>query len=71
MCALSPRGLPSFTRQTDQIDHDLYHLGPNLSRKPVLDHAHCTAPTRKHELDHTDHTDHTDQEPIRPEGSRS
>ena len=22
-------------------------------------HADCTAPTRKHELDHTDHTDHT------------
>ena len=30
----------------------------------VLDHAHYTAPTRQHELDHTVHTDHTDQEHI-------
>ena len=33
-------------------------------RKPVLDHAGYTAPTRQHELNHTDHTDHTDQESI-------
>ena len=33
-------------------------------RKPVLDDADNTAPTRQHELDHTDHTDHTDQEYI-------
>ena len=35
-------------------------------KKPVLDHADDTAPTRQHELDHTDHTDHTDQEYICP-----
>ena len=27
-------------------------------RHLVLDHADYTAPTRRHELDHTDHTDH-------------
>ena len=38
--------------------------------RPSVGHADYSAPTRKHELDHTDHThhtdhtDHTDQEPI-------
>ena len=35
------------------------------SRKHVIDHADCTAPTLQHELDHTD------QESICPERSRS
>ena len=48
-------------------------LVPIQPRKHVLfvDHAHYTAPTRQHDLDHTDHTDHTDQEYTCPERSRS
>ena len=71
--------------RSDQIDHDLYDLYPNLTlrgvrricivqilpRKEVLDHAEYTAPARQHELDHTDHTDHTDEEYICPEISGS
>ena len=52
----------------DHLDH-LDHLDPNLplwdavkdlygtyptQRKPALDYAGDTAPTRQHELDHTD-----------------
>ena len=32
----------------------MYVVQIQLNRH-VLDHADCTAPTRKHELDHTDH----------------
>ena len=53
---------------TLRIDHDLYHVDPNLPlsdvaqnlrstnqlREHVLHHAGCAAPTCKHELDHTD-----------------
>ena len=45
---------------------DLHSTDPIQPREPVLNHAHYTAPTRQHELDHTDHTDHTDQDSICP-----
>ena len=38
---------------------DLYNTDP--TQDILSDHADRTAPTRRHELDHTDHTDHMDQ----------
>ena len=72
----------TFTRRTDQIDHDLDHLDPNLPSWDALHYLYSTGPTRKHVLDYAgystptrqqklDHTDHTDREYILPERCRS